>query len=195
MNYLSLPFAAAFSLLLMGAGDPPIPFENPSFEGQPKRACPPGWEGFGPQNTPDTQPGTWEVQSPDAKDGLTYVGLVTREDGTCERIGQKISQKLATGKCYIFSVWLAKADHYAGYSSPVRLKVRGGADRANCSQVLAISPLIYKKEWQEVRFQFTAESDIQYIIFEADYGPGAMFKYKGNILLDSLSNIIRCDRA
>lgn len=196
MKYFFPLAVAAMSTFLMSAGDPPIPFENPSFEGAPKTSsCPPNWEGFGTQNTPDTQPGAWEVESPDPKDGHTYVGLVVREDGTCERIGQKIPQKLTNGKCYIFSIWLSHAEHYAGFSMPIRLKVRGGASSTNCVQILGQSGLIDKKEWQEVRFQFTAASDIQYIIFEADYAPGTMFKYKGNILLDNLSNIIRCDRA
>lgn len=196
MKYFLPLFFAASALGLMGAGDPPILFENPSFEGSPEQsACPPGWAGSGPNNTPDTQPGAFGVQSPDAKDGLTYIGLVAREDGSRESIGQQIPQKLAAGKCYIFSVWLAKADDYSGYSMPIRLKVRGGSDKNHCTQTLGQSGLIDKKDWQEVHFQFTAESDIRYIIFEAEYAPGAMFKYKGNILLDNLSPIIRCDRA
>jgi hypothetical protein len=55
--------------------------------------------------------------------------------------------------------------------------------------------LIDGKEWQKASFQFTAPDDIQYLIFEADYAPGTLFKYKGNILLDNLSAIFRCDRA
>ncbi len=191
-----LALLATVAMALDRPGDPPIFFENPSFEGKTEaNACPPGWSASGPDNTPDTQPGPFNVQSPDAKDGLTYVGLVVREDGSHESIGQKLSQKLVEGKCYTFSVWLAHTDNYGGHKMPCRLKVRGGPTAGGCGQVLGQSGLIDKMEWTEVKIQFTAASEIEYIVFEAEYAPGAMFKYKGNILLDNLSAITRCDRA
>lgn len=37
--------------------------------------------------------------------------------------------------------------------------------------------------------------DMRYITFEPYYAPGVLFHYCGNILLDSCSPIVRCDRA
>lgn len=194
-NWIQL---AALPLIfsLLGAGDPPILFENPSFEGSPASStCPSGWVSGSPGSTPDIQPGAWEVQSPDAHDGHTYIGLIAREDGTREDIGQMLSRPLAAGKCYIFSVWLAHANGYAGHRQPLRLRVWGGATKGAKTQLLATSDLIDSKNWEEAKFQFTPAADIRFICFEADYAPGTLFKYKGNILLDHLSSIIKCDRA
>jgi hypothetical protein len=50
-------------------------------------------------------------------------------------------------------------------------------------------------DWKLYKFQFTASKELRYICFEAYFGPGVLFKYKGNILLDQCSAIERCDRA
>ena len=185
-----------FAVALFRAGDPPILFENSSFEGKPKpNACPKNWSSYAPNSTPDIQPGAWQVASPAAHDGDTYIGLIAREDGSCEDIGQPLAQPLKAGKCYIFSIWLAHATHYAGYSMPLRINVWGGATAGAKTQLLGASGGVENEVWQEVKFQFTPAADIRFITFEADYAPGTMFKYKGNILLDHLSPIIKCDRA
>jgi Carbohydrate binding domain len=195
IKLMSFFSASCLLFCLLGAGDAPILFENPSFEGRVGAdLIPQKWSSFNPGSTPDTQPGAWNVTAPTPKDGETFVGLIAREDGTVEDIAQRLPQKLEKGRCYIFSIWLAHAQHYSGFTMPLRLKVRGGTD-FQTAQTLCTSGLIDGKEWQKVSFQFTASEDIQYLIFEADYAPGTLFKYKGNILLDHLSPIFRCDRA
>jgi hypothetical protein len=197
MTKITSFFSLIFLLFtLLGAGDPPILFDNPSFEGRiGADLIPQKWSSFNSGSTPDTQPGAWNVTSPTPKDGETFVGLIAREDGTVEDICQRLPKKLEKGKCYIFSIWLAHAPNYSGFSMPLRLKVSGGVAPLSGTQTLGTSILIDGKEWQQVNFQFTAAIDIQYLIFEADYAPGTLFKYKGNILMDHLSPIFRCDRA
>ena len=139
-------------------------------------------------------PGFWGVQVP-AQDGKTYVGLVARDDGTSEDIGQTIKEDLAVGVCYGFSVYLAHAPKYSGFNHPLRLRVWGGATRGAKEQLLTSSPLVDHADWRSYKLQFVPNRTIRYLTLEAWYGPGVLFKYKGNILLDNCSPIERCDRA
>ncbi len=172
-----------------------IPFTNPSFEDKPQQsASPAGWGSQTGGSTPDIQPGIWGVTLP-PHSGKTYVGLVTREDGSAEDIGQTLREALEAGKCYRFSIFLAHSKQYAGYNHPVRLRVWGGSKKGSKEQLLCSSPLIQHKDWQKQQFEFTPNKAHKHITFEAWYGPGVLFKYKGNILLDDCSPIEHCERA
>ena len=173
-----------------------IPVRNPSFEddapGQSK--LPRGWLSTTPGSTPDILPGAWGVQFP-AQDGKTCVGLVTRNDGTSEDISQGLPESLKGGVCYTFTLFLAHAPKYVGYNHAVRLRIWGGSGRGKKEMLLASSPLIDHSDWRKYPFQFVPARDMRYITFEAWYGPGVSFQYKGNILLDNCSAIEKCDRA
>lgn len=191
------PFWWLFAVLLCNWAGPDgkINFNNPSFEDAPQQSASPiGWQSFTPGSTPDIQPGIWGVQV-QPQEGHTYVGLVTREDGTAEDIGQTIREDLSSGICYEFSLFLAHAPKYAGYNHPIRLRAWGGSKRGSKEQLLASSPLIDHSEWRSYKLQFTPTRTVRYITLEAWYGPGALFKYKGNILLDNCSPLMRCYRA
>lgn len=174
--------------------DGKIHLNNPSFEDYPRAsACPAGWTSVTPGSTPDIMPGAWGVKAAPF-DGETCVALVTREDGTREDIGQKLSQPLKAGVCYTFSLYLSHSKDYVGYNYPARLRIWGGAGPSK-QQLLASSALIDHADWKEYKFQFVPNHAMQYIILEAYYAPGVLFRYKGNILLDLCSPIERCDRA
>lgn len=172
-----------------------INFTNPSFEDKPQQsASPAGWQSLTPGSTPDIQPGIWGLMMA-PQEGQTFVGLVAREDGTAEDIGQTIKEDLRSGVCYGFSLFLAHSTKYAGYIHPLRLRVWGSSRRGGKDQLLASSPLVEHTEWKSYKFQFIPNNTVRYITFEAWYGPGVLFKYKGNILLDNCSSIERCSRA
>ena len=60
----------------------PIYWQNASFEGEPQDATVPiGWLACEPFTTPDILPGFWGIFQ-EASEGETYVGLITRENGT-----------------------------------------------------------------------------------------------------------------
>lgn len=178
-----------------GAPDGKIHFQNASFEGAPGESkVPGGWSSATPGSTPDLLPGAWGLACP-ALDGNTCLGLVTREDGTREDIGQWLSEPLKGGTCYTFSVSMCHAEKYVGYNQPVRLRVWGGAARGKKEVLLTSSPLVDQAAWREFRLQFAPPKDVRFITFEAYFAPGAMFHYKGNVLLDKCSPIERCDRA
>ena len=172
-----------------------IPIRNPSFEDKPGQSkAPKGWRPFTPDSTPDILPGAWGLDLA-AQEGQTCVGLVTREDGTSEDIAQGLPESLKGGTCYTFTIYLAHAKKYVGYNHPVRLRVFGGSKRGGKEMLLASSPLIDHSDWRKYKFLFVPEHDMRYITFEAWYGPGTMFRYRGNILLDNCSNLEKCDRA
>jgi Carbohydrate binding domain len=172
-----------------------IHFNNPSFEGKAGASqTPQGWYSYTNSSTPDLLPGAWGVQAP-AYAGNTCLGLVTREDGTSEDVGQLLSKTLQMGTCYTFSMYLNFAPKYVGYNNPIRLRVWGGTEKGEKATLLTSSPLIDNQTWKEYKFQFVPKSNIRYLTFEAYFGPGVTFFYKGNILLDNVSPIERCDRA
>ena len=79
-----------------------ISLVNPSFEETPQDATmPAGWHSCKQGTTPDILPGFWGVTT-EAFDGETYMGLITRENGTWESIEQRLSETLKKGECYTF---------------------------------------------------------------------------------------------
>ena len=83
-----------------------INFVNPSFEGIPQDATmPTGWHSCKQGTTPDIMPGPWGVNT-EAFDGETYMGLITRENGTWESVEQRLSETLKKGECYTFDAKL-----------------------------------------------------------------------------------------
>lgn len=173
-----------------------IMFRNASFEDKPATGkCPKGWYSGYMGSTPDVLPGAWEIMSPLAQDGQTYIGLIVREDGTREDIRQAMVSPLVAGQCYSFSVFLAHAPQYVGYNQPTRLRIWGRADKDGPSQLLATSTLIDHTDWREYEFELTPTVSVRHLIFEADYAPGVVFKYRGNLLIDHCTPLKKCIRA
>ena len=167
---------------------------NSSFEGEPRDATiPRGWYQCEPGTTPDILPGPWGVYL-EAEAGDTYVGLITRENGSWESIGQKLSKKVEKDICYYFSISLARSDEYMGYNKPLKLRIWGGDSKCERTQLLGESERITHTNWKTYSFDFTPETDLRYIIIEAYHGDGN-FSYAGNILVDDLSPIRQCGRS
>ncbi len=172
-----------------------IYFRNPSFEGAPGAGkCPKGWYSGYQGSTPDMLPGAWEVMFP-AQDGKTCVGLIVREDGTREDISQALAEPLVGGKCYAFALYLAHAPRYVGYNKPTRLRIFGYSDKGGKPELLASSVLIDHADWRQYKFELSPSSNVTQLVFEADYAPGIVFKYKGNLLIDNCSPLEKCVRA
>lgn len=167
---------------------------NASFEGEPQDATvPSGWIPCQPGTTPDILPGVWGVYQ-EAAHGDTYMGLITRENGTWESVGQRLKNVLSPGQCFSMSLSLAHSNTYAGYKQPLKLRIWGGGERCDRDQLLWESPLIEHREWKTYRFDFVPRSSMQYLIIEAYHQEGN-FSYRGNVLIDRLSPIKKCIRA
>jgi len=169
-----------------------IRLANASFEGTPSDATmPQQWNTCQRGSTPDILPGFWGVYL-EPFEGGSYIGLITREDGSFESIGQKLSIPFKKNECYKFTAELAHSNVYANYNLPIRLRIWGAKTRCSKDQLLAETPSIKHIEWKTYPLQFVAEEDFPYIIIEAYYAKGVYFPYKGNLLLDNISVFKLC---
>lgn len=207
---------------------------NPSFEVNPKaglKGVPfntKGWTDcgsifFSGQTPPDIHLGMDPSAGDDfvsfnvkhsSSDGFTFLGMVTRKNETYEAIGQRLSKPIEAGKCYRFSIDLARSDHYISSMSskplnqdpsiiylnektpeaqikPVILRIYGGSTPCGKRELLAESIAIESTDWTKVVFTFTPNITHKYILFSSFYKVPVLFPYNGNILLDNLSDITR----
>lgn len=167
---------------------------NPGFEGEPADATVPvGWIVSTPGTTPDILPGYWGVYQ-EASEGDTYIGLITRPDGSWEAIAQRLPAALKIGDCYRFLIDLAHSRTYSGYNGVLQLRVYGGQTREDRSYLLYESPKIDHINWKTYSVNFRPEKGFQYLILEAFYSEEP-FEFSGNILLDNISPLEPCPRA
>lgn len=192
----------------MNAQNKRIKLSNPSFEDMPRHSQPPmGWYNCGMEgeSPPDVQPGAFEVNQR-AIDGMTYLGMVTRDNETWEAVGQRLSSPLKSGSCYQFRVYLSYSDEYFSISrttlkneffiKPVLLRIWGGNGYCDKRELLAESKVVKSTTWEEHTFDMKPKRDYKYIVFEAFYKTPTLFPYNGNLLVDNASDIIekeRCD--
>jgi len=170
-----------------------ITLNNPSFEDTPSDATTPmGWLECQEYTTPDILPGYWGVYT-EPSEGETYVGMITRENGTFESIGQRLSATLQRDMCYSFTLDLAHSLGYTGYNQPIRLRIWLGRSKCETRQMIFESPLIDMVEWNNYKVEFRPENDVRYILLEAYHQDGS-FSHKANILIDNISTIESCNR-
>lgn len=168
---------------------------NSSFEGNRQAGnLPKGWHACEAGSSPDILPGPWFVTTP-PHHGESYLGLITRSDGTWEAVGQELTAVIKEKVCYTFSVFLARSETYADYNWPTQLRIWGGSKTCSKEVLLGESPAIDHLEWRRYDFEFFSPVDVKFLIFEGHYAPGIYFFYNGNILLDNCSPIAPCRRA
>ena len=172
-----------------------IVLENASFEGDAQDATVPvGWHPCELGTTPDILPGPWGVYTAPV-DGETFMGLITRDDGSWESVGQRLAEPMKPKECYGFSVQLAHSASYSGYNLPLKLRIWGANKQCKKTQLLAETDPIEHQNWELYQFVFYPKHTINYLIFEAQYIDGVYFHYKGNVLIDNCSPIKLCARA
>jgi len=194
------------------AGDQSVPIvlKNPSFEGVPRIGsdggpAPNGWYdcGMTGETAPDIHP------SPDPEDpffnvstqaehGRTYLGMVVRDNNTNEAVAQRLRRPMEEGKCYSFSMSLARSDTYlsqskrtllpAEFVEPVIIRIYGGNGFCSKLELLDESPRISNVEWKKYNFRLEPDRNYNFILIEAYYR-NTPFEYNGNVLVDNLSSI------
>lgn len=187
------------------AGQEVIRLLNPSFEfdspNQPGQ-LPMFWENFGSasESPPDLQPGFFECEV-EPFDGHTSVGLVVRDNGTVEAIGQKLEKPLTAGHVYHLSVALMrspkyfsqsrKTGAYVNFNEPVALMIYGiGQENAENAIVLAKSEMIANEFWEVHHFDLRiTEFDCHSLVFRAAY-PNKDAFCNGNLMIDRISDIV-----
>lgn len=198
LRFFDMNLRVIFSVLLLSStfsvlcGQ--IYLDNASFEGQAQDATVPvGWHPCDELTTPDMLPGFWGVLT-EPEDGDTYMGLITREDGTNEQVGQRLSTPLQGNECYTISMYLAHSSAYAGFNLPVKLRIWGATSRCSKKKLLVDTGAIKHEDWKKYEFKFYCPSAYNYLIFEAEIMDGVYFPYNGNILIDGISVIMVCQR-
>ncbi len=170
-----------------------ITLNNPSFEDEPSDATVPmGWFPCAAFTTPDILPGFWGVYS-EPSEGETYVGLITRFDGSYESIGQRFSERLSKEDCYSFNIDLAQSKAYAGYNEPLKIRIWVSNRKCRKEQMIFESDFISHPNWKTYEVQFTPEFNAKYILIEAFHTEGKV-SVMGNILLDNITALIACSK-
>jgi hypothetical protein len=171
-----------------------IVLPNASFEEEPADATTPmGWLPCAEFTTPDILPGFWGVYT-DASEGDTYVGLITRDNGTFESISTRCSADMLAGICYEFRLDLAHSKTYSGFNKVIQLKIWIGEEKCDKDQMIFFSEKVKNSDWEQHKIKFTPKKDARYLHLEAYYKDGS-FAHKGNILIDNISPIVFCKGA
>ncbi|MBT8219405.1 MAG: hypothetical protein KJP00_06260 [Bacteroidia bacterium] len=171
-----------------------IEIKNPSFEISNSAGIPTDWTICNSGSTPDMLPGLWDVIS-EPSDGNTYLGLITRNDGTWESIGQRLTDKVIPSRCQRFNVDLARSPTYVGYSLPVKLRIYLGKNACDKAQLIGETENILSTEWTTIQINFIPDEAYSHIVLEAYYANGIYIYYNGNILVDNITPIEVCPRA
>ncbi|MBB4079819.1 outer membrane protein OmpA-like peptidoglycan-associated protein [Lewinella aquimaris] len=210
MRYFYLSWLLLIGYAVAAQTDGTITLVNPSFEDMPRvGAAPKGWTdcGFPGESAVDIQPDPlreFKVVKP-AYHQYTYLGMVTRDNDTHERVGQRMNVAMVAGQCYELRIQLARSELYMSksrltdndenYITPIKLRIRGGFDVCDIGEVMGESPLVSNWNWKEYRIKLKPQRDYTYIVLEAFYRQPILFPYNGNILLDDAKpiTVVDCD--
>jgi len=191
---------------------PLIKLKNGSFEdtagpGKLGGRGPKGWHDCGnyDETAPDIHPAVWPhtayfqvTKSPSM--GLSYVGMVVRENVTWEAIGQGLRTPLLAGKCYNFSIDLARSKKYVSstktsnfpvnYKKAAVLRVWGGNRYCEKSELLDETDAVENFDWLTYNLRLEPSRNYRYIMLEVFYKTPVFKEYNGNMLLDNASDLI-----
>ena len=198
-----------YSTLRIEAQAEVIYLENPSFEDVARAGkTPASWAdcGHSQESPPDVQPyGGFNVVRP-AKDGRTYVGMVTRDNKTWEALAQRLSKPLQKDACYKFSLFACKSSVYisptkknqsqpTNFSKGIILRIWGGNHYCDRAELLdEIKTPVEHIDWLNYEFELKPKKgDFNFICIEAYYKTPTFNFYNGNILIDKASEIYSCD--
>lgn len=191
---------------LKSQGQDTIILENPSFEAD-RPECgnmPAFWTNRNKHNLPHSgvQPGCDGVDK-QAYHGDRFFSLKTT-GWADDRIGQKLPGKalLEKGSTYTMSLYLAYDDQMAvsvkpnlppvSYGNPALLRVIGYNTMLDRQELLKETYVIDHTDWEAYDLTFTPQkNDYNEIVFEAWTKPSKTNPLPANVLIDSISTIIR----
>jgi hypothetical protein len=146
--------------------------------------------------------GLYRVQL-SAADGQTYVGMVCRDNGTFESIGQQLPTPLAGGQCYRWQGQAARTTRYLSiarstlrpddFSAPVRLAFYGGTDACADDYLLGESDSIRFADWQLLTVILRVPATSTHL--RIGVLPFDTTAANGHVLLDHLQPLVPCDCA
>jgi len=133
-------------------------------------------------------------------DGVSFLGMVVRFNETWERVSQKLEKPLQAGKCYSFSIHLARDLNYKSatreseeveqsFAKPCVLRIFGGNGYCSTKEMLGETVEIENTEWMRYDFVFKPKKNWDYFEVQAYWKTPVFFPYNGNLLLDGASVI------
>ncbi len=176
-----------FCLLTINVNAQTISVLNPSFEGAPKvHIAPAPWESCLSGQTPDTQPGIWEI-SVLPTDGNSYLGLIDDGNSWQEGVSQVLSSPLTAGTVYLFTIDLARSGPAGGgiVGGDVELLVYGGLGQCDKTELLWSSGNV-TLNWESYNVSFTPSANYSHIFLQCK----ALSESQAYLLVDNMSNIV-----
>ncbi|MCB0824261.1 MAG: gliding motility-associated C-terminal domain-containing protein [Bacteroidales bacterium] len=180
---------AKLTILIFLIGSLPVIgqyLSNPSFEGTILMiGPPPGWSVCNYLSSPNVQPGKYDVFLPPS-DGITYLGMLARDDGSWEDIQAPFEIPLSKDSCYIFRIDLAYWQYLSFTTAqPAILKVYGSDAECVKTNLIWTSPAVDTTDWKTYEFTVhNPEFDIYYLIIDIYYPtPGY---YDAYMVLDNI---------
>ena len=181
-----------------------VAFRNASLEGEARaNTAPHDWYycSFPGESPPDIHPkGLYQVRLP-AYDGGTYVGLVCRDNGTFESIGQHLPAPLQAGACYRWGARVARSRRYQAiarsslqpnsFAAPVRLVLYGGQEACSQEATLGRSEPIAFADWSPVVVILRPRVAIEHL--RIGVVPAEEAANNGHVLIDALDPLVPCD--
>ncbi|NNK89389.1 MAG: OmpA family protein [Saprospiraceae bacterium] len=201
---------------------------NPSFEDYPHPGAVneyniateiDGWfdcatyNGFAGETPPDIHDGSNQIESfwkntMHSAHGRTYLGMVVRDNESWEALSQRLATPLRKGRCYEFSIYLARSDNYwssrrvddpddpeQNFIKPAVFQLWGGTGRCGDRELLAVSDPVDYKEWKQNTFIIEPKFDYHFITIQVFYETPVLWPYNGHILVDGASEfkLVDCD--
>ena len=189
----------------------PILFQNPSFEDKMGMGkAPMGWYYCG--SSEFTPPDIHHTSSPGAifgietpsSDGLSYIGMVARDNNTVEGIGQRLSSPLVAGQCYALTFDLARSAilnsaspstlQPASFTEALRLEIWAGFENCEKMERLGMTPMIENTDWEKHSIVIKPKKGYTQLVLQAAYRIDG-HPYNGNLLIDNLSSLLPVDCA
>lgn len=202
-------FSVLFCAVFTTQAQDQINLRNPSFEipravpygMHPCCKAPRGWFACGGEdlNTPDVQPGHFQVSLP-AAEGSYYLGMVTRDNDTWEAVSQRLEKPIEGGKIYTFNLKISYSDilrsqsrvtqRPALYNTPVKVRIWGGSGYCHKAEMLDETKLIEHTNWKQYNFRFKPKKNHGFFTIEVYYKTPTPIPYNGNVLIDDASPIV-----
>lgn len=133
-------------------------------------------------------------------DGITYIGLVARENGATESMGTKLLKTLNENSCYNLTIDVCSSDTFESmtrrpdiiipenFSNPIILRVKLRNEKLDETYTVYESDPIDNPEWGTLSFSFEALNDSNYLILECDHSNAVDGEfYNGNLLIDNVT--------
>lgn len=136
----------------------------------------------------------FEIEA-DASDGIQFVSMVSRADGTTECLGQKFKKPLQAGETYQLTIHLSQDPYFTAHvkdkANPVPfdkpvvvevyIKTASGEVR-----LLGDTPAIDHVEWRSYQFEFTPDEPVTEVRIGPYFSIQYFESYYGHVLLDQV---------